>query len=84
MKENDDTRRRDADVELLGQKLSYPRRWQGVLAVMILGGTLVTVAYILLVQSRPEALKTLGLFTGKLQIYTDSVEKKNVFSHSTV
>jgi len=71
--------RRDPDIELLGQKLSYPRRWQGVFVVLILSVTLVVVAYIILVQSRPENLQTLGLFTGNIQIGNDFIKKRDKF-----
>jgi hypothetical protein len=71
--------RRDPDIELLGQKLSYPRRWQGVFVVLILSVTLVVVAYIILVQSRPENLQTLGLFTGNIQIGDDFIKKRDKF-----
>ena len=70
---------RDPDIEMLGQKLSYPRRWQGVFVVLILSITFIVTAYIVLVQSRPENLKTLGLFTGNIQIGTDSIKKQNQF-----
>lgn len=80
MKNDEKIARRDPDIELLGQKLSYPRRWQGVLVVLILSVTLIVVSYIILVQSRPENLKTLGLFTGNIQIRENSIKKQNKFS----
>lgn len=79
MKDDDKIVRRDPDIELLGQKLSYPRRWQGVLVVLILSAALVVISYIVLVESRPENLKTLGLFTGNIQIGTDSIKKQYKF-----
>lgn len=79
MKDNDKIVHRNPDIELLGQKLSYPRRWQGVLVVLILSASLIVISYIVLVESRPENLKTLGLFTGNIQIGTDSIKKQNKF-----
>ena len=79
MKDEEKSVMRNPDIELLGQKLSYPRRWQGVFVVLILSVTLVISAYIILVQSRPENLKTLGLFTGNIQIGKDFIRKKDKF-----
>ena len=79
MNENEKIIRRNPDIELLGQKLSYPRRWQGVFVVLILSAAFIVISYIVLVESRPENLKTLGLFTGNIQIGTDSIVKRNKF-----
>ena len=56
------------DIEFLGQKVNYPRSWQGVAVVCAISVLIVCVTFIALVKSRPENLKTIGLITGRLDI----------------
>jgi hypothetical protein len=80
MKNDEKIIHRNPDIELFGQKLSYPRRWPGVVVVLILSSTIILLAYITLVVSRPENLKTLGVFTGNIQIGVNKIEKQKRFS----
>jgi hypothetical protein len=80
MKNDEKVVHRNPDIELFGQKLSYPRRWQGVFVVLILSATLVVLSYIILVVSRPENLRSLGVFTGNIQIGVNSIQKQKRFS----
>lgn len=63
------------DIEIFGQRINYPRTWQGVTVVLVIAILVIIITYIVLVQSRPENLRSLGLVTGQLQI--DS-QQKNV------
>lgn len=70
-----------ADIELLGQRVNYPRTWQGVAVIITITVLIIWVTFIALVQSRPENLQTLGLITGQLQIDTQEqkVERQKWF-----
>jgi len=69
------------DIEILGQKINYPRSWRGVTVVLSIVVLIAWITYIALVESRPENLKTLGFITGSLEIDTrhNTLEQKAFF-----
>ena len=76
-----ENRKNGPDIELFGQRVNYPKTWQGVVAVIFTTVLIICVTFIALVQSRPENLKTIGVITGQLEIDSErkTVEQRTWF-----